>query len=60
MNLKTFEIKKENFIDWDEFWAPWFKCPNCECGNITTDFNYCPGCGVEITFGEEVKKMVNR
>lgn len=33
---------------YDEWWCPWYECPNCKESNITTDFKYCPECGVKI------------
>ena len=38
-----------------EVFCYWFECPKCGCQEIMRGFNFCPECGVDITFP---KRMV--
>lgn len=33
---------------YDEWWCPWYDCPNCKENECTPDFKYCPNCGVKL------------
>lgn len=32
----------------DELYCEWFVCDKCQNKNITSSYNYCPGCGRKI------------
>lgn len=50
------KITKKQFDDKDELYCNWYICPNCEGKYITVFFNYCPMCGVKLTFSKELQK----
>lgn len=53
-------VEVQHYIAWDEWWAAWFACPNCKKTNIAFGFNFCPNCGIGISFSEEAIKKASR
>ena len=36
----------------DEMYCDWYECPNCHETMLFEECNYCPICGIEVTFIE--------
>lgn len=41
-------VKEEHSQGYDEMYAEWFRCSNCENSSISHGFNYCPDCGIKL------------
>ena len=54
----TTNIKKESIEisverdeqEEDEVYCCWYKCPKCSDTNIRRSSNFCPNCGVKLTW----------
>lgn len=43
-------IDPSDFIYADSELIAFYKCKNCDAVEIQSDFEYCPMCGIKITF----------
>ena len=46
------KIDLEDF-EHDAWEGNWYKCPACKFNSIALEFNFCPDCGVKLTYDEE-------
>lgn len=51
-------ITMNDFSYSDDEWVEWFDCPNCKISLIQVFWKYCPNCGKELEWDEELKQMV--
>ena len=58
--MESVEVKLEHYVYWDEWWVCTFMCPNCKNDNVIYRFNFCPDCGVKLSFSEEAKNKAER
>lgn len=47
-------IKQKHYLKWNEWWCPWFSCPNCKKEQIAYKFKYCPDCGIKLIWSKEI------
>jgi rRNA maturation endonuclease Nob1 len=45
---KGIQIGAESSTGYDEWWCPWYECPNCKENVIAYDFHFCPSCGKKL------------
>lgn len=50
------DVRKKEFphLDKEEIYGYIVNCPNCKNRAIFLDYNYCPICGIKITFSQRV------
>ena len=41
-------IGEAHSTGYDEWWCPWYRCPQCEKDHIARSFSYCPNCAVKL------------
>lgn len=41
-------IYSTNSLGYEEYWVERFKCPICQCDDVSKGYRYCPFCGVKL------------
>lgn len=49
-------LTEKDYIGKEEMWCGWYKCPKCGNTNIAYGFQFCPDCGIKISYEEKVNK----
>ena len=41
-------IGEDQNMGYDEWYCPWYRCPQCEKNDIARWFSFCPNCGAKL------------